>query len=264
MATTSDERDWWQPEVYAKHFSFVPNFSGTIHALLKPYLASESELLDLGCGEGRLTVLFQSQCRRVVGVDNSPAMVEAARAAGCNDVRVGDGTDLDAAGIPANAFDVVFSNYALHWMKRDPAAVVRQVKRCLKPGGVFVAEFGAHMNFSLLRMALQSVLNAHGYSGQLHALWYLPTASDYKAVLENAGMEIEHLEWSSCPTVLPTDIRGVLDSLFPPFVECVSDPKERDAIFNEVVAMVKPLAYDNQGRWTVDIYCLRVVAKKPL
>ncbi|KAJ1982403.1 hypothetical protein H4R35_000283 [Dimargaris xerosporica] len=264
MAASSGKRDWWQPKVYAKHFSFVPALACTIQAHLKPYLSSTTELLDLGCGEGMLTVQLQSQCARVVGVDQSPAMVEAARAEGCHDVRVGDGANLEAAGIPANAFDVVFSNYALHWMKRDPDAVVAQVHRCLKPGGVFVAELAGHLNFGMVRLALQTVMKAHGYSGEEPALWYLPTTSDYKAVLENAGMKIKHLEWSANPVVLPTDLRGVLDSLFPPFLESVSDPSERDAIFDEVVALIKPFACDSQGKWTANPCCLRVVAEKPL
>lgn len=43
-------------------------------------------------------------------------------------------------------FDKVFSNAALHWCKRDPVGVIRSVKKVLKPGGVFVAEFGGWGN----------------------------------------------------------------------------------------------------------------------
>ena len=43
-------------------------------------------------------------------------------------------------------FDKVFSNAVLHWCKRDPVGVIRSVKKVLKPGGVFVAEFGGWGN----------------------------------------------------------------------------------------------------------------------
>lgn len=43
-------------------------------------------------------------------------------------------------------FDKVFSTAVLHWCKRDPAGVIRSVKKVLKPGGTFVAEFGGWGN----------------------------------------------------------------------------------------------------------------------
>ena len=43
-------------------------------------------------------------------------------------------------------FDKVFSNAVLHWCKRDPAGVIRGVKKVLKPGGLFAAEFGGWGN----------------------------------------------------------------------------------------------------------------------
>ena len=41
-------------------------------------------------------------------------------------------------------FDAVFSNAALHWMKRDPDVVIQGVRRALKPDGRFAAEMGGH------------------------------------------------------------------------------------------------------------------------
>ena len=43
-------------------------------------------------------------------------------------------------------FDKVFSNAVLHWCKRDPVGVIRSVKKVLKPGGAFAAEFGGWGN----------------------------------------------------------------------------------------------------------------------
>lgn len=45
-----------------------------------------------------------------------------------------------------NSFDMVFTSATLHWCKRDPGGVLESVKRCLKPGGRFVGEFGGFMN----------------------------------------------------------------------------------------------------------------------
>jgi SAM-dependent methyltransferase len=43
-------------------------------------------------------------------------------------------------------FDKVFSNAVIHWCKRDPAGVICSVKKVLKPGGLFAAEFGGWGN----------------------------------------------------------------------------------------------------------------------
>ena len=43
-------------------------------------------------------------------------------------------------------FDKVFSNAVLHWCKLDPAGVIRNVKKVLKPGGIFAAELGGWGN----------------------------------------------------------------------------------------------------------------------
>ncbi|KAJ1982402.1 hypothetical protein H4R35_000282 [Dimargaris xerosporica] len=264
MATPTDGCDTWKPALYSKHAHFVPALTQAVQGLLKPYLTSQTTLLDLGCGDGVLTADLQSQCAQVVGIDQSAAMVEMAKTSGCHDVRVGDGADLEAAGIPANAFDVVFSNAALHWMKRDPAAVVHQVHRCLKPGGAFVAEMGGHLNVAGVHMALRIVVEAHGQSGDQLSPWYFPSTVDYRQLLENAGFVVKHIEWESRPTTLPTDLCGWLETFATPFLAPFSDPKERNQILDEVTAMMKPVACDSQGKWTI-MYCrLRVVAEKPL
>src|SRR3546814_15462795 len=74
---------------------------------------------------------------QVIGADASPELVAAARERGI------DAQIVDGQALSFNAeFDAVFSNAALHWMKRDPDAVLAGVWRALKPGGRFVAEMG--------------------------------------------------------------------------------------------------------------------------
>jgi SAM-dependent methyltransferase len=85
--------------------------------LLANGLDSESTLVDLGAGTGRLAVAAASHCRRVVAVDPSPAMLAVARealtAAGCRNV------ELVAAGLLTYSHrgappQLVYSRNALH------------------------------------------------------------------------------------------------------------------------------------------------------
>ena len=84
-------------------------------------------ILDLGCGDGVLTERIVEAGARVIGVDASAAMVEAARARGV-DAFVADAQALDSrrSGCGSAQFDAAFSNAALHWML-DPDAVAAGV-----------------------------------------------------------------------------------------------------------------------------------------
>ncbi|MEU9168120.1 class I SAM-dependent methyltransferase [Streptomyces sp. NPDC048420] len=96
-----------------------------------------SDVLDLGCGTGSLSLLAAEQGHRVTGVDLSPAMVERARAklAGRDAVfLVGD------AAVPPvgeQRFDVVLVRHVL-WALPDPGRVLRRWWGLLRPGGRLV------------------------------------------------------------------------------------------------------------------------------
>ena len=78
--------------------------------LLQP-LAGE-RILDLGCGDGVLTKKLQAMGCEVVGVDSSPELAAAASSLHLH-ILEQDARDLEFH----DAFDAVFSNAALHWMK---------------------------------------------------------------------------------------------------------------------------------------------------
>jgi len=95
-------------------------------------------LVDLGCGRGGdlLRALDRvGPSGAVLGVDATPAMVEAARLrlAPYPNARVVRG-DLAGVPVPDGLADVVVSNCAINHAL-DKAAVYREVARLLRPGG---------------------------------------------------------------------------------------------------------------------------------
>jgi SAM-dependent methyltransferase len=95
-------------------------------------------LLDLACGAGRWTrtLVDHLGLDRVVGLDLSVPMIEAIRA-GVPGVRVLRGTALRLPFATGSLGGVNCSN-ALQLLP-EPRNVLREVGRCLRPGGVFTA-----------------------------------------------------------------------------------------------------------------------------
>lgn len=96
--------------------------------------ARVARVVDLGCGAGQLARRLLDLGVEVVGIDLSPAMVEAARRRGV-DARTGDLRDLpfdDATFDGALAF-----NSLVHTPRRALPAVFREVRRVLRAGAPF-------------------------------------------------------------------------------------------------------------------------------
>ncbi|WP_164905092.1 class I SAM-dependent methyltransferase [Streptomyces cyaneus] len=96
-----------------------------------------SDLLDLGCGTGSLSLLAAEQGHHVTGVDRSAPMVDLARAklAGRDAAfLVGDAA---APPVGEERFDVVLVRHVL-WALPDPGRVLRHWRGLLRPGGRFV------------------------------------------------------------------------------------------------------------------------------
>jgi SAM-dependent methyltransferase len=244
----------WDPERYARSAGFVPALGAPVLDLLAP-VAGE-RVLDLGCGDGALTVkLVEAGCD-VVGVDGSAEQIEAARAKGL-DARVVDGQALAFE----NEFDAVFSNAALHWMK-DPAAVIDGVWRALKPGGRFVGEMGGAENVASVREALHAELRALGHDPAPLDPWFFPSEDEYRALLEARGFEVLHIERFRRPTPLPGPLEDWLDTFGESFLLALSEA-ERSKVKADIAEQLRPKLFEEGEGWSVDYVRLRFAARKP-
>src|SRR5262249_43185849 len=148
----------------------------------------------------------------------SVELVAAARERGI-DARLLDGHALPFAG----EFDAVFSNAALHWMKRDPDAVIAGVFGALKPCGRFVAELGGAGNVATIRGAIYEALTRRGVDASALDPWYFPTAADYRTRLEGAGFAVRRIEKFPRPTPLPGDVAAWLRTFARAFLDALPE-----------------------------------------
>ena len=126
FAGAAGEWDRLRGELYGKHFS---------DAAMLALLPADTIVADLGCGTGQVVAQLAPFVQKIIGIDNSPAMLKAARKRLADqenvDLRRGD---LAAVPIDDNTCDAAMLILALTYVA-DPAAVLAEMARVIKPGG---------------------------------------------------------------------------------------------------------------------------------
>jgi len=107
--------------------------------ILMRYLGKRPQaVIDMGCGTGLSTLVWQGHAEKIIGVEPSEDMlaraVEAAK----------DAPEIefvqafsDKTGLPDGCADIITCSQSFHWM--EPESTLREIARLLKPGGVFAA-----------------------------------------------------------------------------------------------------------------------------
>jgi SAM-dependent methyltransferase len=252
----------WSPADYATNAAFVPALGAAALKLLDPQPGEM--ILDLGCGDGTLTRLIMDSGARVIGLDASPEMVEAARAKGV-DAFV---ADAQALGLEDQAtrfgqFDAAFSNAALHWML-DPDSVAAGVFAMLKAGGRFAGEMGGEGNVARLRGGLRDELEARGYSMPAEDPQWYPSVGEFVRLYGCAGFIGVQAHLIARPTPLPAGVAGWVKTFRAGLMDVAMVPEwERDDIAAAIERRLAPALQKPDGTWVADYVRLRFTMRKP-
>lgn len=134
-------------------------------------LPDRRDLLEVGCGDGRLAVVLGSHGHRVVAIDADPEAVAAAKQRGVDAMvaRFPDGPD--------GPFDAVLFTRSLHHVD-DLAGGLAAAARRLAPGGVVLVEDWAWevMNEPLLAFCARLAAAARSLGGEVDDVWQLGAA----------------------------------------------------------------------------------------
>jgi len=143
----------WDAADYAKSSSAQQKWARELIAKLN--LNGSERVLDIGCGDGKVTAELAAHAGSVVGVDRSSEMVALAESTHQADNLCF--MQADARNLPfRDEFDVVFSNATLHWVK-DHAPVLAGIQRALIPGGHILLQMGGYSNAAQMVSAVDNV-----------------------------------------------------------------------------------------------------------
>src|SRR6059058_2351418 len=164
----------WDAADYARVGAFVAELGGAALDLLDQQPGER--ILDVGCGEGTLTRKIIERGATVLGIDNSPDMIAAARANGVDAVQLA-AEDMQFF----TEFDAAFSNATLHWVLQKEQAA-RATFRALKSGGRFAGEMGGEGNIARLQEVVDEEMILRGYAPPVDAHNWYPAPEEFASV----------------------------------------------------------------------------------
>lgn len=251
--TSTSKIQSWSPQLYERHARFVGDLAEDVVKLLDPQPGER--ILDIGCGDGYLTEKLASYGARLVGVDFSETLVEAAKKRGV-DARHGNGEELWFEA----EFDGAFSNAAMHWMLRA-AETASGVFRALKPGGRFVGEFAGAGNAQIIRREVHEALERRGIDSSAVDPWYLPSEDEYRDVLSKSGFEVKYVSLFDRPVVIDYPLEKWIQTFGSPYIRALKGLSESEFLA-EVSDRAKHELLGPDGKWTIDYTRIRFVAVK--
>lgn len=188
--------------------SFFSGVAGSWDQMRTELIGSRTDLLalldlfdeswtvgDLGCGTGQLTEALAPVVKRVIAVDESGAMLNAAkrRLSSLENVEVRGGS-VEELPIEDGELDVALLFMVTHFVL-EPVKVLTEVKRALKPGGrLVVLDLTAH--------------EREEYSLQMGHVWQGFSGEQLRAWVNDAGLTVARYR------VLPADPRAKGPALF--------------------------------------------------
>jgi trans-aconitate 2-methyltransferase len=258
----------WDAKDYAKNSQNQHQWAKELIPKLK--LKGNEALLDIGCGDGKITaelVTFLPN-GRVVGIDSSVQMIKLAQNTFSNrdypnlSFQVMDARKL----IFQNEFDMIFSNAALHWII-EQKAVLQGVHRSLKTGGRVLFQMAGKGNALAVLGILDDLLVEASWK-EFFEDFAFPygffSAEEYTAFLVEAGLKPLRVELFSrdMKHVGKEGLAGWIRTTWLPYTERLPSEK-RDKFVKEIVKRyIKNHPMDPDGIVNLGMMRLEVEAYK--
>jgi trans-aconitate 2-methyltransferase len=265
----SERKYQWDAADYAQHSS--EQFKWACELTEKLHLRGHETVLDIGCGDGKVTAAIAAQLPngRVVGIDSSSQMIELAVQRQAKTGRpqlmfeLLDVRDMEYA----EWFDVAFSNAVLHWIK-EHLQMLHRVRKALKKGGRLLFQMGGKGNAREITRILDELMATTKWSiffSDFTFPYGFYGVDEYQRWLAEAGLKTRRVE------LIPKDMQhkgkdgfaGWIRSTWLPYLSRI--PAQMKAEFIEAILDAYLVRHppDEEGLVHVDMVRLEVEAVKP-
>jgi trans-aconitate methyltransferase len=258
----------WNAQDYSQNSSAQQKWA---HELIdKLHLRADEHVLDIGCGDGKVTAELARRASRgvVVGIDNSRDMVWFARETFPESTHANlFFLHCDASAMQfQDQFDVIFSNAALHWIVNH-RPVLQGISRALKPNGRILLQMGGRGNAAGVLRAVNDVTSDANWSRFFQAFRFpygFHAPEDYREWLQQAGLAPQRVE------LIPKDMihtsidkfAGWFRTTWMPWIQSVPADCREEFIETIVARYLSRHPVDEVGRVHVEMVRLEVEAQK--
>jgi trans-aconitate 2-methyltransferase len=243
----------WNPTEYAQNSDAQQGWARELLHEVK--LQGSEAILDVGCGDGKITADFAKTLpnSRVVGIDNSAEMIEYASRTYPQTIYPNLSFEqVDARSLNfQEEFDLCFSNAALHWVD-DHQAFLRGASQVLRSGGRLVVSCGGQGNAAeVLRVfaALMVLDEWQQYFHDFNNTYSFYSDKDYAVWLAETKFKIEQLR------LVPKDmthqgrtgLSNWIRTTWMPFTHCIPIEQREDFIEHFVDKYLEAHPLDQWG-----------------
>jgi trans-aconitate methyltransferase len=254
----------WDPRGYSTNSDI--QFAITIAVLTSYRFNGNEAVLDVGCGDGRVSQQLSLRVPkgRVVGIDSSASMIQFAQANHSSQANLSfalkDVCELDYM----KEFDVAVSTFCLQWVP-DKAAAFRSIRRSLRPGGgaILVMPF-RNQEIANLRKEMTRETRWNRYFVNYIDPSDCADDTQYEAYARQAGFTINSYrigETSGAFTSV-TSFANFLGALTP-HLERLPGEEDKRAFMEELVTRylaLMPSTQNNAGPTTYVYVCATMIA----
>lgn len=229
----------WNAQDYAQNSTAQQTWARELIAKLN--FQGHEHILDLGCGDGKVTAELASHVPKgsVTGIDQSAVMIALAQTRFPPNLFANlCFQHMDARLLTfRHQFDRVFSNATLHWVD-DHQAVLKGLQLGLKPQGRLLLQMGGKGNAVGIIEAVQTVLQHPQWSQYFQDFvfpYYFYSPDDYQQWLPAAGLKPIRLELIPKDMIHdnPAGLAGWIRTTWFPYVQRV--PEDRAEAFISAV-----------------------------
>ena len=259
----ADAKDNWDAHDYANNSSAQESWANEL--IDKLTLQGNEHLLDIGCGDGKITHSIAKRLNNgwIVGIDRSENMIELAR----NQFRLPNLSffTMDATEISfQEKFDIAFSNAALHWVK-DHKAVLITLKKHMNSGARILFQMGGCGNAKDVVDVVSQIAATEKwkeYFTQFVFPYRFCNKSDYEEWLRQTGYNAKRIELINKDMVHENaaGFKGWLRTTWFPYTDQLPESRKEEFLSLVVENYLKAYPVDSKGKTHVKMVRLEVEA----